>query len=212
MAYEFTKLSDLPLVDEFPEGGTVLINDNGDIKQCASDGLGGGNSGITGGGNFIINPETMGVWDFELNNQGSQGPLSLNENDDISLAGYSGSAGGDNETTYYQEKTLILSDDIMNEIRAVYEFGGNVKMLCRDSDTMYLEDIHCNYVHSGRDSYDLDGSLYWDYFFGYQEEKKVIFIKNNIQYNITLISIISQSMWEEVMNDEKPTDGPSTPV
>lgn len=39
---EFTKLSEVPEVEEFPEGGKVLINDNGTIKQCEADGLGGG--------------------------------------------------------------------------------------------------------------------------------------------------------------------------
>lgn len=42
MAYEFTKLSEVPSIEEFPETGNVLIEDNGEIKKCKTDGLGGG--------------------------------------------------------------------------------------------------------------------------------------------------------------------------
>lgn len=48
MAYDFKKLSEVGSLDEFPEGAKVLIEHDGDIKRCASDGLGGG-----GGFHFI---------------------------------------------------------------------------------------------------------------------------------------------------------------
>ena len=33
MSYEFTKLSDVPVVDEFPEGANAIIEANGEIKR-----------------------------------------------------------------------------------------------------------------------------------------------------------------------------------
>lgn len=36
MSYEFTKLSDVPAVDEFPEGANAIIETNGEIKRCPS--------------------------------------------------------------------------------------------------------------------------------------------------------------------------------
>lgn len=41
MSYEFTKLSDVPVVDEFPEGANAIIETNGEIKRCPSSGGGG---------------------------------------------------------------------------------------------------------------------------------------------------------------------------
>ena len=34
MSYEFTKLSDVPAVSEFPEGANAIIETNGEIKRC----------------------------------------------------------------------------------------------------------------------------------------------------------------------------------
>ena len=42
MSYEFTKLSDVPAVSEFPEGANAIIETNGEIKRCPSSGGGGG--------------------------------------------------------------------------------------------------------------------------------------------------------------------------
>ena len=36
MSYEFTKLSDVPAVSEFPEGANTIIETNGEIKRCPS--------------------------------------------------------------------------------------------------------------------------------------------------------------------------------
>ena len=44
MSYEFTKLSGVPVVDEFPEGANAIIETNGEIKRCPSSGGGGGGS------------------------------------------------------------------------------------------------------------------------------------------------------------------------
>ena len=41
MSYEFTKLSDVPVVAEFPEGANAIIETNGEIKRCPSGGGGG---------------------------------------------------------------------------------------------------------------------------------------------------------------------------
>ena len=41
MSYEFTKLSDIPIVAEFPEGANTVIETNGEIKRCPSSGGGG---------------------------------------------------------------------------------------------------------------------------------------------------------------------------
>ena len=41
MSYEFTKLSDVPVVDKFPEGANAVIETNGEIKRCHSGGGGG---------------------------------------------------------------------------------------------------------------------------------------------------------------------------
>ena len=38
MSYEFTKLSDVPVVDKFPEGANAIIETNGEIKRCPSSG------------------------------------------------------------------------------------------------------------------------------------------------------------------------------
>ena len=40
MSYEFTKLSDVPAVSEFPEGANAIIETNGEIKRCPSSGGG----------------------------------------------------------------------------------------------------------------------------------------------------------------------------
>ena len=36
MSYEFTKLSEVPAVSEFPEGANTIIEANGEIKRCPS--------------------------------------------------------------------------------------------------------------------------------------------------------------------------------
>ena len=41
MSYEFTKLSNVPIVSEFPEGANAVIETNGEIKRCPSSGGGG---------------------------------------------------------------------------------------------------------------------------------------------------------------------------
>ena len=40
MSYEFTKLSEVPAVSEFPEGANAIIETNGEIKRCPSSGGG----------------------------------------------------------------------------------------------------------------------------------------------------------------------------
>lgn len=47
MNYEFTKLSNVPVVSEFPEGANAFIETNGEIKRCPSSGGGGGVELIT---------------------------------------------------------------------------------------------------------------------------------------------------------------------
>ena len=41
MSYEFTKLSNVPVVADFPEGANAVIETNGEIKRCPSSGGGG---------------------------------------------------------------------------------------------------------------------------------------------------------------------------
>ena len=41
MSYNFTKLSNVPVVSEFPEGANAVIEANGEIKRCSSSGGGG---------------------------------------------------------------------------------------------------------------------------------------------------------------------------
>lgn len=41
MSYEFTKLSNVPVVAEFPAGANAVIETNGEIKRCSSSGGGG---------------------------------------------------------------------------------------------------------------------------------------------------------------------------
>lgn len=47
MSYEFTKLSDVPVVAESPAGANAIIETNGEIKRCPSGGGGGGVELIT---------------------------------------------------------------------------------------------------------------------------------------------------------------------
>ena len=47
MNYEFTKLSNIPVVAEFPVGANAFIETNGEIKRCPSSGGGGGVEFIT---------------------------------------------------------------------------------------------------------------------------------------------------------------------
>lgn len=54
MAYEFKRLSDVEEVETFPENGKVLLEDNGEIKKCPTDGLGGGGISIA---HAILNEE-----------------------------------------------------------------------------------------------------------------------------------------------------------
>lgn len=42
MSYDFKVLGQVDSVEEFPEGASVLIESQGNIKRCAADGLGGG--------------------------------------------------------------------------------------------------------------------------------------------------------------------------
>ena len=42
MSYGFTKLSNVPVVAEFPIGANAVIETNGEIKRCPSSGSGGG--------------------------------------------------------------------------------------------------------------------------------------------------------------------------
>ena len=46
MSYEFTKLSDVPVVDSFPIGANAIIETNGKIMRCPS--VGDGSSGGSG--------------------------------------------------------------------------------------------------------------------------------------------------------------------
>ena len=47
MSYEFTKLSNVPVISEFPSGANAVIETNGEIKRCPSSGGGGGVELIT---------------------------------------------------------------------------------------------------------------------------------------------------------------------
>ena len=47
MSYEFTKLSNVPVISEFPAGANAVIETNGEIKRCPSSGGGGGVEFIT---------------------------------------------------------------------------------------------------------------------------------------------------------------------
>ena len=47
MSYEFTKLSNVPVISEFPAGANAVIETNGEIKRCPSSGGGGGIEFIT---------------------------------------------------------------------------------------------------------------------------------------------------------------------
>lgn len=49
MAYEFTKLADVPALEEVPEGANAFIEVEGEIKRVPGDGLGGGGGGGVGG-------------------------------------------------------------------------------------------------------------------------------------------------------------------
>ena len=44
MSYEFTKLSEVPAVSEFPEGANTIIEANGEIKRCPPGGGSGGSA------------------------------------------------------------------------------------------------------------------------------------------------------------------------
>ena len=63
MSYEFTKLSNVPAVSEFPEGANAIIETNGEIKRCPSSG--GGSVPTAGGVTTLhinvtaVNMETM---------------------------------------------------------------------------------------------------------------------------------------------------------
>ena len=41
MSYEFTKLSNVPVISDFPAGANAVIETNGEIKRCPSSGGGG---------------------------------------------------------------------------------------------------------------------------------------------------------------------------
>lgn len=42
MAYEFTKLADVPALEEVPEGANAFIEVDGEVRRVPGDGLGGG--------------------------------------------------------------------------------------------------------------------------------------------------------------------------
>ena len=52
MSYEFTKLSDVPVVNKFPIGANAIIEANGEIRRCPS--VGDGSSGGSGESVLIL--------------------------------------------------------------------------------------------------------------------------------------------------------------
>lgn len=59
MSYEFTKLSNVPAVSEFPDGANAIIETNGEIKRCPSSGGGGGGVTTLHINVTAVNRETM---------------------------------------------------------------------------------------------------------------------------------------------------------
>lgn len=47
MAYEFTKLADVPALEDVPEGANAFIEVDGEVRRVPGDGLGGGGGGMT---------------------------------------------------------------------------------------------------------------------------------------------------------------------
>ena len=62
MSYEFTKLSDVPVVDSFPIGANAIIETNGKIMRCPSvgDGSSGGSGSIDN--TFVVTGEYDGSY------------------------------------------------------------------------------------------------------------------------------------------------------
>ena len=83
MSYEFTKLSDVPVVAEFPEGANAVIETNGEIKRCPSSG---GGSGFeydfiiksADGVSFTLETGTYEAINAKVGNQPVKGKIILN--------------------------------------------------------------------------------------------------------------------------------------
>ena len=83
MSYEFTKLSDVPVVDKFPEGANAVIETNGEIKRCPSSG---GGSGFeydfiiksADGVSFTLETGTYEAINAKVGNQPVKGKIILN--------------------------------------------------------------------------------------------------------------------------------------
>ena len=82
MSYEFTKLSEVPVVAEFPEGANAIIETNGEIKRCPS----GGGSGFeydfiiksADGVSFTLETGTYEAINAKVGNPPVQGKIILN--------------------------------------------------------------------------------------------------------------------------------------
>ena len=82
MSYGFTKLSEVPVVAEFPEGANAIIETNGEIKRCPS----GGGSGFeyafiiksADGVNFTLETRTYEAINAKVGNQPVKGKIILN--------------------------------------------------------------------------------------------------------------------------------------
>lgn len=65
MSYEFTKLSDVPVVNKFPIGANAIIEANGEIRRCPS--VGDGSSGGSGESVLILKGKVLNDNSIEFN-------------------------------------------------------------------------------------------------------------------------------------------------
>ena len=139
MSYEFTKLSDVPVVIGFPVGANTIIETNGEIKRCTSAGGGGGD----GGGISVEVPtktsqliNDSGFLTSHQDISGKQDKLIAGKNITIASDGKTISATGGSEAliVHVTDSNGTLSagktySDILNAIHAgisvFVEYNGN---------------------------------------------------------------------------------------
>lgn len=112
MSYEFTKLADVPALEEVPEGANALIEVDGAIRRVPGDGLGGG-----GFPTAIIHLNPDSASDASIASladlTGGMATFAAGDNARVSSAATVYTATCDN-MTYAEAKAILLAGEILD--------------------------------------------------------------------------------------------------
>lgn len=145
MSYEFTKLSEVPVMSEFPEGANAIIETNGEIKRCPS-----------AGGSSVPKPLT---YDYMPEGYPSKtmGTLTLMEEQEVSFALEGGAAPGEG-TAYGNLPALEI---VEGKTYAVNWDGTEYECVCIALGTSLS--LGNTYILGGPDDTGEPFAYYYDY-------------------------------------------------